>query len=785
MTRKKEPSFSSRPRKTVEPVRRRPASDERSGKPVLTARNKSHSPIPKIPRWKFWVRLGSFMFTMLILSMLAVTPFFFTLPDISKLHQFDRKTSIQIVSEDGEPIGSFGDVVGEYVEYKDLPKAMVNAAMATEDRRFFEHFGIDVLGILRAMVVNLRAGHVKQGGSTITQQVAKNVFLTSDRTMMRKLQEALLALQLEMRYSKEEIMSIYLNRVYLGSGTFGVSAAAQRYFGKDADELNIAESSILVGMLKAPSRYSPMNNPDLAKKRAEQVIANMVDAKMLTDRQARSAKRQLSGVLSRHQSRWLRAPYFADWVADELSQFLGKLEKDVVVTTTLNPRMQKMADDAVAKVMDAESAPLKASQAALVAMTPDGAVRALVGGRSYGESQYNRATQARRSPGSSFKLFVYLAGLEAGLNAGSVFNDEQVSVNVPGGVWTPSNYDGRFRGEMTLREAVAQSINTIAVQVLRYVGAGRVAEMARRLGIPGPITPAPSLALGAIDTTLLEMTGAYAHMPAEGRMVVPYGIVKVQTTDGEVIYKRKGLSEGHAISSNTAHKMNALLRGVVQSGGTGARANIGRPVAGKTGTSQDYRDALFIGYVPQLVAGVWVGNDNNTSMNKVTGGKLPAQIWAEFMRNATYGMEVQDIPTSTSWTEELLPWQGDANTLPPVAETTEQTITGENTMPFGGPTPEGGEVAAPAVPAPAVVGNTPAPVEYPTPANEEPSAEQIMQPSQAYPEEPVAAPAPAAAPQETPAILKKEFWNNMIESIPQGGVEYDYPNKVREGEPVE
>ncbi len=599
-------------------------------------------------------RLASLAFTLTLLGILILIPLMLSLPDISKLAEMDKKPSIVVVSMNGDPIGQFGDVVGETIPYEQLPKAMVNALVATEDRRFFDHWGIDPWGILRAMVVNARAGHVVQGGSTLTQQLAKNVFLTADRTMARKAQEALLALKLEGYYSKKQILEIYLNRVYLGGGNFGIEAAAQRYFGKSARSLNTAESAVLVGLLKAPSRYSPLNNPDLARKRGEQVLVNMKDAELLDEAGLKKAKQLMRTVFSAHNNRWTRAPYFADWISDELTDYIGGLSQDVVVTTTLDTRLQKLADEAVTKVMDEDAASMNASQAALIAMGTDGAVRAMVGGRDYGQSQFNRATQALRQPGSSFKLFVYLAGFEAGWLPGSQIEDGPITVPGAAGrpAWSPKNHEANFYGSVSLTTAFAKSLNTSAVRLSEQIGRGRVADMAHRLGVHFNTQVSPAIALGVTETTLLDMTTAYAHLAAGGRTVVPYGVLRIELShpqkgQAKLLYAREGSGFGQAISEGTVEKMNVLLRAVISGGGTGGAAQIGRPAGGKTGTSQDYRDAWFMGFVPQLTTGVWVGNDDNSPMKKSTGGKLPARIWATFMKPAVEPLPVMDIPTYT------------------------------------------------------------------------------------------------------------------------------------------
>ncbi|MDE3060437.1 MAG: transglycosylase domain-containing protein, partial [Pseudomonadota bacterium] len=390
---------------------------------------------------------------------------FLTLPNIDDLNKFTRAPSVLIKSEDGQIIGSFGDIYGDYIPFAELPLSLIDAVIATEDRNFYHHFGIDPWGLLRAAFADLKAGHVVQGGSTITQQVAKNVFLTPERSFTRKIKEMLLAVKLEKRFSKEEILSIYLNRVYLGAGNFGVDAASRRYFNKSARELTLPESAILAGLLKAPSRFAPTANPTLARKRAEQVLFNMQEAGYLNESQTARAREDLAKTLSARPAVAHSLLYFADWIMDQLPEYVGTFQEDLVVTTTLRPDWQLLGEKAMSEVMDKDAQAHDASQAAMLAMTPDGAVRVMIGGRSYGASQFNRVTQAERQPGSAFKLFVYLAALEAGMTPDTLVDDRPFSVHVVGGDWQPHNYNNKYLGTMPLKEAVAESINTVAVQV--------------------------------------------------------------------------------------------------------------------------------------------------------------------------------------------------------------------------------------------------------------------------------------------------------------------------------
>lgn len=583
--------------------------------------------------------------------------FFLSQPDIGQLNEAHKKPGILIVSADGQIVGSYGDIYGDMLTYDEFPQSLIDAVLATEDRNFFHHFGVDPMGIGRAMVADVRAGHAVQGGSTITQQVAKNVFLTPERSVMRKLREIFLALALERRYTKQQILAIYLNRVYLGAGNYGVDAAAKRYFNKSARELTLSESAILAGLLKAPSRFSPTSSPDMAKKRAEQILMNMADAGYLTQKQAESAKLALAQTIKTAASNNASSSmYFTDWVMDQLPDFIGDVQEDLVVTTTFRLPLQRMAEQAIAGVMDKEGETRRASQAALLSMTPDGAVVAMIGGRSYAKSPYNRAVQAHRQPGSSFKIFVYLTALENGFTPSTPVVDQPVTIPILHGSWSPKNYTGDYKGEMPLSEAVAQSINTVSVQVSQAVGLDNIVAMARRLGVSSELQPDPSLALGTNEVTLLELVTAYAHLADNGAIVAPYGILRISTASGQPLYERQPISPGLALNPSVVGMMNSMLEGVIDHG-TGRAANIGRPAAGKTGTTSDYRDAWFLGYTPDLVTGVWVGNDDNTEMKKVTGGTLPAPIWRDFMKAALEKTPPHSLPISYGYSNGSLPWQ--------------------------------------------------------------------------------------------------------------------------------
>jgi penicillin-binding protein 1A len=502
--------------------------------------------------------------------------------------------------------------------------------MAIEDRRFYRHEGFDFYGLARAAYYLLLTGRVRGGGSTITQQLAKNAFLTNERSVSRKVREAFLAAKLDSYFTKDEILGFYLNRVYYGNGAIGIDSAARRYFGTTAYKLTLYQAAILAGMLQRPAR-NPIADPAGATARADVVLNAMVDAKFISAREAEAARTNPGRIVPPARDPSLR--YFGQWVLDQLAAHVSLAaagERDLIVRTTLDSSLQQFAQERTQRLMQAYAERYQVGQVAVLLMTPGGAVRAMLGGRDYHESQFNRVTQARRQPGSLYKLFVLLAALEAGVSLDDRFVDEPTSV----GGWSPRNHDGRYLGAMTLREAIAESRNTIVVQLAENIGRKRVAALAARLGVSGGRVEHPSLALGTSEATLLQLTGAYASIAEGGRRSVPYGILEIRARSGETIYRRAASALGEPlIAARHVHAVNDALAQVIAKG-TGRRAAIGRPAAGKTGTTQDGRDAWFIGYTPQLVAGVWLGNDDNRAMNGVGGGSLPAVLWAQIMRDA-------------------------------------------------------------------------------------------------------------------------------------------------------
>jgi penicillin-binding protein 1A len=566
----------------------------------------------------------------------AVAWYAYDLPEVDKVADASRKPSVTLLAADGTTLASYGHLYGETVSLGELPQVVPQAVMAVEDRRFYHHPGIDPIGLARAMLANVRAGAIVQGGSTITQQLAKNLFLTPERTIKRKVQELVLAVWLETEFTKTEILSLYLNRVYFGAGTYGVDAAAQRFFDKPAAEVNLYEAAMLAGLLKAPSRYNPASDPEAAHARAVIVLNDMVAAGYITEAEAaRAAEQRSRGT----QTATWRGRYFADWVLGEVRSYVGYHDRDLRVHTTLDPELQRIAANRLRAVLRERGAARNVGQAALVAMTPDGAVRALVGGRSYAVSQFNRATQAKRQPGSAFKPFVYLAGIERGLRPDQTFVDRRVEVEG----WSPDNYRDKYYGEVTLRESFARSLNSVAVQVQRRVGAGEVVDTAHRLGIDAALAARPSLALGTSEVTLLDLTGAYAVVANKGRRALPHGIARIVDSDGRVLYQRRGEGGDRLIRPRHLRALTDLMRANV-AWGTGKGADPGRPAAGKTGTSQGFRDAWFVGFTAELVAGVWAGNDDGAPMDGVTGGAIPAAIWRETVARALAGEPKRPLP---------------------------------------------------------------------------------------------------------------------------------------------
>jgi len=560
------------------------------------------------------------------------------LPPIQSLEIPKRPPSVLILGDNGATLTTRGEMGGAAVPLSELPNYVPNAFVAIEDRRFYSHHGVDPLGIARALVADVIRHGASQGGSTITQQLAKNLFLTQERTVTRKLQEIVLALWLEHKFNKSQILELYLNRVYFGSGAYGIEAAAQRYFGKSARQLTLAEAAMLAGLVQAPSRLAPNHNPDGAKRRAAIVIADMTELKMISGaasrqalaRPARAVKPPAAGSVN----------YVADWVMDAVNDIIGNIDRDIVVETTIDPALQGDAEHALVDLLNQKGDKFNIGEGAPLAMTPDGVVRALVGGRDYGESQFNRALDAKRQPGSAFKPFVYLTALEHGLTPDSVREDAPISVKG----WRPENFERQYLGPVTLRQALADSLNTVAVRLTLEFGPQAVVRTAYRLGITSMLEPNASIALGTSEVTPLEIVSAYAAFANGGFAVSPHVIERIRSTDGKTLYDRAQQQLGRIVDSRYVGMMNAMMHETLVSGTARTASLPGWQAAGKTGTSQDFRDAWFIGYTSRLVTGVWLGNDDNESSKKAVGGGLPVEIWSRFMRAALANTAPAPLP---------------------------------------------------------------------------------------------------------------------------------------------
>ena len=563
-------------------------------------------------RWRY-VAYGLFFLVAAILLWLVVTA------PLGRALEPLEDPAMLLVSQEGRPIARRGAIKDEPVTVAELDPLTPAAFIAIEDRRFRRHWGIDPRAIGRAMVTNIRAGGVKQGGSTLTQQLAKTSFLTSDRSMKRKAQEVIIAFWLEGWLTKDDILSRYLSSVYFGDGVYGLRAAARHYFGRKPENLNLAQSAMLAGMVQAPSRLAPTKNLAGAQKRSRLVLQEMADTGVITQARARATR---SAVPVRNGAKLPTGTYFADWVAPAAQKAFEADYGEVRVETTLDADLQRLAVRAVTGV------PLGEAQAALVAMRPDGRVVAMIGGRSYKASPFNRATQARRQPGSAFKLFVYLAALRAGYSPDDLIEDKPITIDG----WTPSNNDGVYRGSITLREAFERSSNAAAVRLSERVGRGNVLRAARELGIRSPLPDSPSVALGTAGVSLLELTSAYAAIASGRYPVRTTGLPLAAQADSGGL--ERWLERGGRLDTRRDWAPMLDLLWASANRGTGRRAALGVPTYGKTGTTQNNRDAIFVGFAGDLVVGVWVGRDDDRSLGKVTGGTAPAQIWRRFMASA-------------------------------------------------------------------------------------------------------------------------------------------------------
>lgn len=542
-----------------------------------------------------------------------------TLPDIDQAVARTRQPSTTITAENGNEVKTFGSVYSEVIRLNELPSYVPDAIISTEDRRFYAHFGFDIVAFTRAMLTNIFMGRYAQGGSTITQQVAKNLFLTSQKNIKRKTQELLLAFWLEHKFSKEQILTLYLNRVYLGAGTYGIEAASQKYFQKSSRDMNLLEAAIIAGMLKAPSRYNPIASAERAKARAKVVLQNMVNNDALTERQMKYALTLPVGEDKSYKVQG--ADYFADWVYREVNDYIGERDNDIYVYTTLDQKIQENAEKILREaVLAAKNR--NVSEGAVVVLNKSGEVKAMVGGIDYRKSQFNRAVTALRQPGSAFKPFVYLTALQNGWKREDRIDDVPLSI----GKWKPENYDKKYYGSVTLDEALMKSLNLATVNLSESLSRKDIIRTAKKMGISTPVENTPSLALGTFEVKVIDMAAAYSAIANGGYATWPHAIKEIYTRDGYQLYQREADTENRILDAGAVKDLTKMLEKVI-SQGTGRRAKIPGFAAGKTGTTQDYRDAWFVGFTDEYVIAVWVGNDDNSPMKGVTGGTLPAEIW--------------------------------------------------------------------------------------------------------------------------------------------------------------
>jgi penicillin-binding protein 1A len=610
-----------------------------------------------VGRWKRWVFIeplseaATIGLGGLILMLALAVPAFRETADEDWLKKSDL--AVTFLDRYGNPIGSRGIKHNDSIPLEDFPDHLIKATLATEDRRFYDHFGIDISGTVRALLTNAQAGGVRQGGSSITQQLAKNLFLSNERTIERKINEAFLAIWLETRLSKNEILKLYLDRAYMGGGTFGVDGAAHFYFNKSARDVNLAEAAMLAGLFKAPTKYAPHINLPAARARANQVLDNLVDAGFMTEGQVFGARRNPATAVDRRDD---NSPnYYLDWAFDEMRRLVDTFPKSYservfVVRTAIDMNVQHAAEAAIENQLRQFGRDYHATQAATVVADLDGGVRAMVGGRDYGASQFNRAVDAYRQPGSSFKPYVYSTALMNGFTPNSIVVDGPVCI----GNWCPQNYGHSYSGPVTLTQAITRSINVVPVKLSIALGgkggpkAGRakIVEVARRFGIKAPLPDTPSLPIGADEVTVIEHAVAYATFPNKGKSVTPHAVLEVRTGAGDLVWRfdRDGKKPLQAIPASVAADMAGMMSHVVSEGTARRAALDGIPTAGKTGTTNNYRDAWFVGYTGNFTCAVWYGNDDYSPTNRMTGGSLPAQTWHDIMVAAHQGVEIKEIP---------------------------------------------------------------------------------------------------------------------------------------------
>jgi penicillin-binding protein 1A len=598
--------------------------------------------------FSFWRLIGKLFYWLTTLGVVGalcvagiVYYYWMQMPATTTWKVPDRAANIRIVAADGQMMSNRGKMGGEAVSLADLPQYVPQAFIAIEDRRFYQHFGIDVMGLGAVGLESLKAGHVTRGASTLTQQLAKNLFLSPDQTLGRKVQEALLAVWLEHNYTKDQILELYLNRVFFGNNATGIEAASQTYFGKSAKNLSLGEAAILAGSMQAPSRLNPKGDPKVVEARQKLVLQAMADQGYITKKEASAAtidpgeniRTKVAGSES----------YVADWVEQLVQSYVGDIKEDIVVYTTINWDLQKEAEFLVKEAVADQGPKYHFTQGALVSVDTDGAVRAIVGGADYQKSQYNRAVTSRRQPGSTFKPFVYMAAMEKGFTPDTIADDDPINING----WQPENADGKYMGPITLRQALAFSRNTVAAQLAWNVGPDKVVEAAQRMGISSPLQAVPSIALGTQEVSLLELTSGYVPFANGGNGVIANVITRIETATGKVLYDSVPAGPGQVVSPAVVGEMNDMLSTALDIG-TGKHAHLsGWQIGGKTGTSQKARDALFIGYTSRMVTGVWLGNDDDTATS-LAGGTVPTQIWSDFMAKAHDGLSPANLPDAST-----------------------------------------------------------------------------------------------------------------------------------------
>ena len=620
--------------------------------PPPPPRGKPKKPVGGGGFGRFVKRVLAWVLALVVLAGIALGVAVFvaaqSLPSYSALKSQAQGQMIVVRARDGSELVSIGPSYGKWIPMAEIPRIMQQAMISVEDRRFNDHYGVDPVGIARSLFVRVESGSWRQGGSTITQQLARNIFLNNKRTFARKAREAVLAMALESKFSKAQILELYLNKVYFGGGAYGIDSASRKFFGHPGTQLSLPEAAIIAGLVKAPSRYSPTADQVAAVTRAKVVLATMQDAGAIGATEAEAA--DFTAVKFAAETGQNSVRYFTDWALPQLDLLVPENNEPIEVWTTLDPAMQHAATDAVAK-----NAP-KDAQGALVSMDRDGAILAMVGGTDYVTSNYNRAVNAVRQPGSAWKLFVYLAALEAGYKPDDPVVDEPVTIEG----WSPHNSGGSFAGKIDVRTAFAYSKNTVAAQLGNEVGFGAVAGMARRFGITTPVNTMPSMVLGTSDVRLIDMTHAFASVSAKGTSVEPYGITKVATTDGRVLYEHKNIGGQQLVPPDVAAGITDLLQTAVNIG-TGRAAQIGRPVAGKTGTTSSNKDGWFVGFSSGITTGVWMGRDDAKAVPGLMGGTAPARAFAQYMRIATAKRPVEQFDTELKLPEFQVEPDDEAN----------------------------------------------------------------------------------------------------------------------------